>query len=312
VLEASLAPSTQAQYSSPLNRWHSFCTEKGIDPTQGTASHLLNFLTAWHGEGASYGTLNSARAAISLISVENFSADKLISRFFEALYRLQPPKPRYAFTWDAQRLLDHVEQLWPLDGIPLAVLSRRLVALLAITTAKRVDELFKIELPNIRQTAAGFEIGISALIKTSRPGAPPPLLSLPFFPQNPKLCVPTTLLRYLEATRSLRGDIRQLFIATVPPYKAVGKETLRRWIKTTLRDAGIEAPFSSHSTRHAAVSTAFRNGVDIHTIYQTANWSARSRVLAAHYHRPIQERSFAHAVLQAPPSATNPSVVNSL
>jgi len=258
-------------------------------------------LAAWHREGASYGTLNSARAAISLISADNFSDNKLLSRFFKGLFRLQPPKPRYQYTWDVQILLDYVEQCWPLETTPLGALSRRLAVLLAVATAKRVDELLKIKVSNIHQTSSGFEIAIPDLIKTSRPGAPQPLLSLPFFPQNPKLCVPTTLSRYLEVTTPLRSQIDQLFLTTVPPFRAVGKESLRRWIKDYLRAAGIEAPFTSHSTRHASVSAAFRNGVDIHTIYQTANWSARSRMFAIHYNRPIQGRSFAQAVMHRSP-----------
>ena len=53
-----------------------------------------------------------------------------------------------------------------------------------------------------------------------------------------------TLSRYLERTRLLRTSSK-LFIATVRPHGSVSKDTIGRWIKATLKMAGVDVEISS-------------------------------------------------------------------
>ena len=61
---------------------------------------------------------------------------------------------------------------------------------------------------------------------------------------------------YLQRTCLIRGDHNQLFISH---YKPVCKDTISRWIKRMMYEAGINtALFKSHSTRAASSSAAKR------------------------------------------------------
>ena len=51
------------------------------------------------------------------------------------------------------------------------------------------------------------------------------------------------------------------------PHKAVGSETIARWIKATLKMTGVNTEiFHAHSTRAATCSAASRHGVSLDTI----------------------------------------------
>ena len=72
----------------------------------------------------------------------------------------------------------------------------------------------------------------------------------------------------------LRGKQRRLFLSYVPPHKEVGSETIARWIKSTLKEVGINTTESTAlSTRSAACTAAFRHGVPLDIIMKTAGWT---------------------------------------
>jgi len=61
LLLASLAPSTQKQYTSAIAQWIRYCERRNIQvPTEGTPREVLLFLADLYNSGASYGTLNTA------------------------------------------------------------------------------------------------------------------------------------------------------------------------------------------------------------------------------------------------------------
>ena len=65
----------------------------------------------------------------------------------------------------------------------------------------------------------------------------------------------------------------QLFISYHPPYKQVSKETLSRWVRSVLAQAGIDiSVFKAHSTRSASVSKAAKFA-PISSILNQGGWS---------------------------------------
>ncbi len=72
---------------------------------------------------------------------------------------------------------------------------------------------------------------LDKLTKTSKAGKPRINISLPSYSQDDTLCVVNCLKTYLQRTKSIRGDNRRLFLSYVPPHKAIGAETIGRWIK---------------------------------------------------------------------------------
>jgi len=85
--------------------------------------------------------------------------------------------------------------------VSLQDLTDKAVVLLAVVTAHRKQTLSLTKISNIRRNS-GYEIEIPDRIKTTR--SCQPLLTLPIFRKNLKLCVATTLERYLAITRNIR------------------------------------------------------------------------------------------------------------
>ncbi|CAD6208001.1 GSCOCG00012711001-RA-CDS, partial [Cotesia congregata] len=159
IIIASLEDSTLKQYESTYKLWWKFNQELHSDPFIVSPSKILTFLTKRFQEGASHGTINTAKAALALISQEEISNSKIITRFMKGIYKKRPK------------------------------LIKKLVLLLALGTAHRIQTLAEIKISNIVQTVKGLEIKIPERIKTSRPGAVQPLLKLPFFKEKPGLCI---------------------------------------------------------------------------------------------------------------------------
>ena len=204
IMSASLSTATTKQYESALKCWWTFCAKKQIDPLKGEIPDILSFLTEKFESGATYGTLNSARSAISLIIENDITDNADIKRFFKGIFRLKPTKPNSDNIWNTDKVLENLGKLHPLENLSFVSV--------ALATAQRTQTLASIKIENIHTANSGYEIRISDLIKTSKPGKCQPLLKLPFFRDTPELCVASALKQYLEITKSIRGYIKNLFI----------------------------------------------------------------------------------------------------
>ena len=297
---ASLSNSTKKQYVSPIRIWWKFCNQNKLDIYSPTRETVIQFLAEQFQAGASYSTLNSSRCAISLISTEKIGEDKEISRLLKGAFKIRPAKTKYETTWDVNLVLSYLKNLGPNNNLNLKNLSEKKIMLLALSTAHRVQTFSKIEINNIRETGTGIEIKIPDLIKTSGPGRYQPLLILPRMENSLIVCPCTTVLEYLKITKNLRKNCKKLFIATNNPHKAVGSQTLSKWIKSVLSKSGIDTSiFTGHSVRHAASSAAKLRGIDIRTINRTASWTKESKMFANYYNKPIMNNidDFANAVI---------------
>lgn len=301
VMIDSLAPATLKQYQGSLKLWWSFCEENKVNFYRASSADVVAFLDKRFKEGANYSTLNSTRAAITLVSCQKASEDGLVSRYMKGVFRNKPTKPKYASTWDPEPVLDYLKKLHPIKELKPKEVAEKVVTLLALTTAHRLQTMALINIKNIQKTDSGIIIKIPELIKTSKPGSFQPELILPFFEECPQLCVASTVLEYLEYTKELRGHgCENLLLATVRPHGPVSAQTIGHWIKSLLQKAGIDMQqFTAYTTRHSAVSSAFRRGVDIDTIRRTAGWTAKSKVFSKFYNKPIQpaNNSFALSVV---------------
>ena len=146
-------------------------------------------------------------------------------------------------------------------------------------------------------TASKVSFRIGDLMKTSRPGHHISELTFKAYAPDRRLCVVTALKVYIERTGPTRGLNTQLFLTTRLPVKPATRDTLRRWTKTVLNDAGIDLDiFKPHSTRSAASSKAALT-VPLTTIMNTVGWSCSS-VFAKYYNKPVMKQdAFASAVL---------------
>ena len=113
-----------------------------------------------------------------------------------------------------------------------------------------------------------------SLAKTSRPSKHLACVEFLAYAPDVSLCIVKHLQQYLKHTDILRGDVKQLFISYSKPHKAVSPDTVSRWLKTTLIDAGIDtSKYSAHSTRSASTYAAKGNSISIATIMKSDGWS---------------------------------------
>ncbi|EFN84311.1 hypothetical protein EAI_11377, partial [Harpegnathos saltator] len=67
LLMNSITESTMKQYSYALQDWNKFCSENKYDTFNPEVIQVLQWMTDEYRRGASYGTINIARSALSLI-----------------------------------------------------------------------------------------------------------------------------------------------------------------------------------------------------------------------------------------------------
>ncbi|KYN03437.1 hypothetical protein ALC62_05721, partial [Cyphomyrmex costatus] len=284
-------------YDSALRKWWRFCHLTETSVFSATIPDVLRFLTSEFEKGAAYGSINSPRSAIALILGPHVGEDVLVKRFCKGISKLRPALPRYDSTWDPKKVLDLISQWCPNENISLELLSKKVAVLLALTTGHRIQTLTAINIYNITKKSDQIEIKIPTQLKTSGPRKFQPNLTLPFFPDDPTICVASALETYLKRTNHLRKDKDKLFISWRKPHKNITNQSLSRWIKDTLQESGVDtSAFTAHSTRHAFTSAAKRKGVNIDLIRKTAGWTSSSQVFARFYDRKIEEDRSAFAI----------------
>ncbi len=219
----------------------------------------------------------------------------LINRYLKGLFNKSPPKPRYVDTWDVNLVLKYLCTLFPLDTISLRLLTLKLVALIALSTAPRAQTLKSLNLHNMTCMADKILFNFSDLLKTSRQGKNFKMELLHY--KDEKLCAMHTLLHYLDRTKNLRKSNQVL--VSYCSYKAVTSSTIARWLKMVLEQSGIDtSKFKAHSYRTAAASAAFRHGCSLHNILKTADWTS-VKTFQKFYLRDIQanNKGFTEAVV---------------
>ena len=60
------------------------------------------------------------------------------------------------------------------------------------------------------------------------------------YSKAPQLCVVTFIQEYVKRTNVLRKGSTQLLLSYFKPHQPVSTETIGRWLKTALKNAGIE------------------------------------------------------------------------
>lgn len=291
IIMSSFAEKTLNQYSCSLKSWWTYCENNSYDAFNATSTQVISFLTMKFEEGAAYSSLNTHRPALSTILGSKITLDDNIHRFLKGVYRLKPPTPKYAVTWDTNDVSNYVCEHYPYtDNITLEALSHKTISLLAIASAQRMQTLSFIKLKNICVKNDMIVIKIPDLIKTSRPGALQPLIRLPFIRENPSICPATVLQAYIDRTLTLRRDNvdDHLFISLRKPHKKVCSQTLSHWVKKVLAASGIDiSVFGAHSTRHASTSAAHRLGINLEVVRKAAGWSNSSNVFLKYYNREV-------------------------
>ncbi len=292
---------TKEQYHTYISRWARYCDRRHVGPYSPAVLEVIEFLRGLVKKKLRYSTINTARAAVMnlvLCSGGELTNTGLLDKFMKGVAALRPSGPRYMNIWDPQPLLDYIKGLGPNEALPLSVLTRKLVSLAGLVTGQRAQTLHNLTLENMTKTSHCACFLVTAKLKTSGPKSPRTLVHLPHYHDDPSLCVLSCLRVYLCRTKHLHKKKQgPLFLITRQPFTPATRDSVKRWIKDTMKAAGINTKmFTAHSVRAASTFKAARS-VPLATIMRAAGCRQES-TFARHYHRQtVDHQAFATAVL---------------
>ena len=222
----------------------------------------------------SYSSINSYKSAISqtlaLIGNKTFLNNSLIVRCMKGIFNLRPPVPRYTFTWDVKKVLTFLSSLFPLTTISLKMITLKLAALLALSTAQRAQTLVSLSITNLRLSSRNASFTVNSLQKTSKVGCLNQTVEIKSY-EKQELCPVCTLKHYIKITQKLRKSNKLLI--SFKTFKNISTSTLARWLKNILQLSGIDiTKFKAHSYRGASTSAAYISGISLKEVLKTANW----------------------------------------
>ena len=253
-------------------------------------------------EGKSYSTINIARSALSAIGLKQdgvtVGSHPTIVRLMKGMFNLRPTRARTSNTWDVNKVIDHLRNLPTVKDISTKELTMKLTMLLALTHAARPQTLHLITIEGMRKSEDNYTLNLSAALKQTKPGKPLENIIVRRYPHDNNLCAYTTLQEYLSRTAQWREHNGPLLLSYVKPHKPVSRDTIKRWMRTVMKNSGIDTnQFTAYSTRAAAVSKAAETSIPMECILKTAGWS-RESTFAKFYHKNIvTETSFSETIL---------------
>ena len=110
----------------------------------------------------------------------------LIERVMKGTFRLRPPLPKYAFTWNVAVVLKTIVEWGPTKSLSMRLLTYKTVALLALCCPSRVSELASLHLSCMTNQSGRITFIFPELTKTRRQGSPH-IVSCDSFPSDKQL-----------------------------------------------------------------------------------------------------------------------------
>jgi hypothetical protein len=289
-------------YSGYISQWKLFCANLKLSYINATVANGLAFLQTLLCKGLGYSALNTARSALSSIIIlpngQLFGGHSDVKLFMKGAFNANPPKPRYISTWNPTQVLTFLQNWFPASSISLEKLVMKVTMLIMLVTGQRPQILSHLNLNSMKISEDIIEFILEPLdLKQGRPGFKPQTIRLQNFPANPKICVYKYVSEYLRRTALQRKDIKALFLTTTKPYRAASGNTISRWLKSTLKEAGIDiSKFTAGSSRAATTSAAKQSGIPIKQILKAGGWS-RIDTFTKYYDREILPCSFGSPIL---------------
>ena len=206
---------------------------------------------------------------------------------------MRPTIPRYAVTWDVNKVLCMLKSWYPYTGLSLKRLTLKTCMLIALTSSDRAQTLQQMKSDTCVIGARGVQFPIFSRLKTSRHLRKPRVVSCPKW-SDPALDVAACVTTYMDRVLTFRiREVRkglpkptQLFLSHRTGLP-VARNTISRWLTEVMFLAGIDTTyFKAHSTRVASVSKAKRRGANPNQIILQGDWTNVS-TFERHYDREI-------------------------
>ena len=269
--------STKGQYNSHIKRWQQFCERRFCNPVNPPISIAIDFLTSLFDAGLSYSSINTARSALSsLFQIPDFANIPVVKRFMRGVFQLRPSLPRYQSVWNVHSVFNFIRNQQRVEDLPLKALTMRLAFLLCLLSGQRRQTIRVLRLDQMNVTSNAYTFNIVDKLKQTRPRYHQKPLVYEKYISEPTLCIYSHLTRYIELTAPLRGATQQLLISFNRPHQAVSADTISRWCKDFLKQAGVDiSKYKGHSICAALTSyAAHAVNSDLTRILLAAGWTS--------------------------------------
>lgn len=263
----------------------------------------IDFIATLFEQGYAYGSLNSARCALSTILSNKegtFGAHPEVVRVMKGIQIIRPQLSKYQSTWDVNLVFEYLRSLSPLRILTLKKLTVKTLLLMLLTSCQRVQTMHVLKISDLMYTGDDDTMifRLSESLKHHRKGSLG-FIAFSAYRLDPGLDVVRCLNEYILRTEELRGRVDRLFITTQPPYRGASQTTLARWTRATLREAGVQVVvWSAHSVRSASTSKLSKISVPVEMIMDKAQWKS-AKTFQKFYQKPIIPGDVSHQMLDA-------------
>ena len=298
--------SSVANYQSKWLTYRRWCTDKGHSVSQPSVSKVVDYLVwLWEDQGLSLSSVKAHRSMLSSVfqfKLPALGEDRVLQDLLRSFAIERPRHPQAPPSWDLDAVLQHLmsSAFEPLESVSLRALTKMLLFLASLATAKRVSE---IQALSKTVAAIGNDLVVSFqphfIAKTERVDAPVPrsfrVLSLREFAgdleEGSLLCPVRALNIYLRRTSSVVVRASSLFVSPRSPSRPISKNAVSYFLREVISEAGavrqdVAALLRAHSVRGVATSVSFLRNWSISKVLEAATWRSNS-VFASFYFRDI-------------------------
>jgi hypothetical protein len=204
-----------------------------------------------YGNRLGYSGINTVRSALSALLSLGYTDSLGEYRLMKGVFNQRPALPRYQHIWDVNSVLEYLALLNPVNVLSFYTLTLKCVMLLCLLSGQRVQTLQQICLEDCAVTDGVLRIKHSSILKITKPGNHLDDIVLPAYTNDNCLCIINTFSEYVNRTKELRQrGCKRLLISTIKPYWPVTINTISRWIKSVLKQSGVDTDkFKAHSVR---------------------------------------------------------------
>lgn len=276
LLNSSWRPSTKKMYAGIWNKWHDWCSSQSFNHMNPSGAQLAKYLAFLHlQQKLSYKTILVYKSAIATLvcsQSETLSNDPIVRRILKAIsLETVESKPKTQI-WDPRAVIEWLN-CNPPSVFSLFEVSRRTALILLLASSRRVHDLTLLRIDAEHFQDNGDNIILHPVFGSKTDNYVHRQSSWKFSETSEKDVCPVWWLRKLtEVSLSRRQDTdrKELFISTLGKVRPASRTVIGGWVKTLLKEAGIEA--TPGSTRSAAASLNWLENHNIDEIMAKGNW----------------------------------------
>lgn len=300
LLNASWRTSTIGVYKPIWNRWVAWCAEINVDFCNPSPSDLAKYLADLHlKHKLAYKTILTHKSVISTLSNvdrnDRLSSHLLVKKILKSIALQTSTRRRSAIIWDCQVLETWLSK-FKTKNLNLYEISRLCAVILLLCSGRRVHDLTLLSVssencivsdndiifwPNFgskTDSATHMQSGWR-LLQNQQSSSLDPVYMIK------KLIEAGTDRRRLAPTHSL-------FVTACGVPKPATKTIIANWVKSVLKDAGINA--SPGSIRSAVASRSWLDNEPLDTIMARANWKS-SNTFLKFYRKEVRSSNVKYA-----------------